>query len=197
MLVTNQAMPEFKTDTAINPADFEEIYRAFRKDVANYTKFRLGDPLDAQDASQETWLGVVKSLGRYQERGRLRSLIMRIATNVCNEAQSRQKSRATTHEAYFAQSPRYTAEGSAESYALAIIGDEEAMRVWAQVEEAMNPDDRQILDLYEKEGLSCGEISQLWGEKYRTTTGRVFRARRARAALAGRLYHQSGLALVY
>jgi RNA polymerase sigma-70 factor, ECF subfamily len=61
---------------------------------ARFARRMLGNQLDAEDAVQETFLRVHRSLGRYREEGRFRPWLFRILANQCRTfAVQRQRNR--------------------------------------------------------------------------------------------------------
>jgi len=55
------------------------LLRRYEGDVYGYLVRLLGNRHDAEDAAQNTFVGVVRSLSRYRERGTFKSWLFRIA----------------------------------------------------------------------------------------------------------------------
>lgn len=64
-------------------ASYQLIYDRFRPTVEGLCRRLLGNPHDAEEATQETFVRVLQALPRFNGRYRLRAWILRIATNVC------------------------------------------------------------------------------------------------------------------
>ena len=64
-------------------AAFEELVAAYRKPLQAYCYRMIGSLQDAEDAVQETLLGVWRGLPGFEARVRCRSWVYRIATNAC------------------------------------------------------------------------------------------------------------------
>ena len=72
-------------------AAFEELVAAYRKPLQAYCYRMLGSLQDAEDAVQETLLGVWRGLPGFEGRSSLRSWVYRIATNACLRLASRRR----------------------------------------------------------------------------------------------------------
>ena len=62
---------------------FERLVTANEKQVFHLAKGKLGNEQDAQDATQETFLKVYTSIGKFRGDCRFSVWVYRIATNVC------------------------------------------------------------------------------------------------------------------
>jgi len=62
---------------------YGSIYSRYQRSVYNVCYRMLGQPDDAQEATQETFLRVYQALGRFNGHYQLAPWIIRIATNVC------------------------------------------------------------------------------------------------------------------
>lgn len=79
MLVLYLSMLDKKADKQT----FEQIYRKHHEDIFRCTYHLLGNDRDVEDAMQETWLGVLKSMPLLKDRDDsfVRAYIMGIARN--------------------------------------------------------------------------------------------------------------------
>lgn len=66
-----------------DPAAFEEIYLRFSDMVYNLALRMSGDPEEAADLTQETFLRVFRHLAGFRARSSLRTWIYRITVNCC------------------------------------------------------------------------------------------------------------------
>jgi len=71
---------------------FDEVMRLHEKQVLNTALRLLGNLQDAQDAAQETFLRLYKSLNRLPDVLAIKSWLYRVTVNVCNDMH-RQRSR--------------------------------------------------------------------------------------------------------
>lgn len=129
----------------------------------------LGDPDDAEDAAQETFLRALRALPRFRGEASFRTWLFRIAINTClNWKRDRRptepldESRSLTP--FLADSP--------ETVALRRL----------QVTEALNtlrPHHRAVLLLKEREGWSVAEIGAALRWNKKRVENELYRARRA------------------
>lgn len=69
---------------------FAELYRRHYPAIQRYLRRRLGDPELVEDVVAETFMGALRSLGRYRDRGLpFRSWLYRIATVQASQARRR------------------------------------------------------------------------------------------------------------
>jgi RNA polymerase sigma-70 factor (ECF subfamily) len=160
--------------------------------VFNLAARLLGDPEEARDASQEVFLQVYRTLGRFEGRSSLKTWIYRIVVNQCHNRQRwwrrRRKERSCPIDALTPADETRLAEAGPQGE-----GPEEALsrRERAQaVQEALlrlSFDHRTVLLLREVEELSCEEIGGTLSLPEGTVKSRLARAREAlRRALADR-----------
>jgi RNA polymerase sigma-70 factor, ECF subfamily len=77
---------DFKLIEAFRSGDekaFEEIVRRYHRQVANIIYLTLGNREEVDDLSQEVFVRVFRSLGRFEYDSSLYSWIYRIAVNLC------------------------------------------------------------------------------------------------------------------
>jgi RNA polymerase sigma factor (sigma-70 family) len=72
-----------------DPGGFEELLRRYGKPVFNFIRRFLGDPEGARDVFQETMVGVLRSLDRYDRSRPFLPWAMGIAVNRCHEERRR------------------------------------------------------------------------------------------------------------
>jgi RNA polymerase sigma-70 factor (ECF subfamily) len=160
--------------------------------VFNLAARLLGDPEEARDASQEVFLQVYRTLGRFEGRSSLKTWIYRIVVNQCHNRRRwwrrRGKERSCPIDALTPADETRLAEARPPGE-----GPEEALsrRERAQAVQAallqLSFDHRTVLLLREVEELSCEEIGETLSLAEGTVKSRLARAREAlRRALADR-----------
>ncbi len=70
---------------------FDEVYREFAPMVYNLTLRMSGSPERAQDLSQEVFLRVFRSLGRFKGKSSLKTWVYRITVNHCRSKLGRRR----------------------------------------------------------------------------------------------------------
>ena len=73
---------------------FDEVMRLHEKQVLNTALRLLGNLPDAQDAAQETFLRLYKSLNRLPDVLAIKSWLYRVTVNVCNDMHRQRRRRA-------------------------------------------------------------------------------------------------------
>jgi RNA polymerase sigma-70 factor (ECF subfamily) len=145
--------------------------------VFNLAARLLGDPEEARDASQEVFLQVYRTLGRFEGRSSLKTWIYRIVVNQCHNRRRWWRRRGK--------------ERSCPIDALTPADETLSRRERAQAVQAallqLSFDHRTVLLLREVEDLSCEEIGETLSLAEGTVKSRLARARESlRRALADR-----------
>lgn len=63
----------------------DELIRLYYPVILRYCLWHMPDKDSAQDAVQETFLKLVRFIGRYEPRGQFRAFLYRIAANTCTD----------------------------------------------------------------------------------------------------------------
>jgi RNA polymerase sigma-70 factor (ECF subfamily) len=157
--------------------------------IRRYVGGLLRDPVDADDATQETFPRAYRECGSLRDPEAVAPWLYRIATRVCLDRlreRARRRRRESTADSDFEFGPDQ--EPSAE---LVIEQDEMSSCVQTYVED-MRDNYRAVLLLHDVHGLSCPEIAALLGDSPGAVKIRLHRARgRLRDAL------RSGCAFSY
>lgn len=146
---------------------FERLYRRHVRDVYGFSLGVLGNPTDAEDVTQTTFLNAYRALARGERVDNPRSWLLRIAQNVC-----RQRFRAA------ARRPQEV-ELDAELQAAA---SDEAAPTAEEIRAALMHlafNQRTVLVLREIEGRPYTEIAETMGLSVSAVETLLFRARRA------------------
>jgi RNA polymerase sigma-70 factor (ECF subfamily) len=151
--------------------------------VFNLAARLLADAEEARDLSQEVFLQVFRTLGRFEGRSSLRTWIYRIVVNQCRNRQRWWRRRRRGHSLPLqdltdAQEARLSAAQPEQGPQQELERRDRAREVQAALS-TLSFDHRAILMLREVEGLSCEEIAQALALPAGTVKSRLARAREA------------------
>lgn len=163
---------------------FEDLVSAYEKKVYNLALRMTGNPQDAEDMAQESFLKAYSSLPSFRGDSRFSVWLYRIVSNVCLDYLRKKNKRGTVSLSVedddgedtqldlpdTSQSPEEVLEKKL---------TRDAVRRGL---DSLPPDARQILLLREIEGLSYEEIGEVLGLESGTVKSRIFRARKKLAA---------------
>lgn len=154
------------------PAIFETYYdRIYR-----YVLGMMGDPADAEDLTQETFLRAYHQRGSLREAGALVTWLYQIATHVCLD-QLRQRTRRAPLESEVDPDEVDVADPHEPSLQKAL--EQTEMSACVQRYIAGLPDNyRVVILLHDVHGLTGPEISAMLGLSLETVKIRLHRARR-------------------
>lgn len=167
-----------------NVNDFEKLVTAYEKNVYNIALRMVGDPEDAADMTQETFIKAYRSLSGFRGDSKFSSWLYRIASNVCldflrSRSRHPQVSLSTVDEDDRATFELPDMRQNPEEQLMKKLGMEAVRRGLEQLPEQQ----RQILVLRELGGLSYAELAQTLGLEEGTVKSRIFRARKRLCAL--------------
>ncbi len=167
-----------------NVNDFEKLVAAYEKNVYNIALRMVGDPEDAADMTQETFIKAYRALSGFRGDSKFSSWLYRIASNVCldflrSRSRHPQVSLSTVDEDDRATFELPDMRQNPEEQLMKKLGMEAVRRGLEQLPEQQ----RQILVLRELGGLSYAELAQTLGLEEGTVKSRIFRARKRLCAL--------------
>lgn len=167
-----------------NVNDFEKLVAAYEKNVYNIALRMVGDPEDAADMTQETFIKAYRALSSFRGDSKFSSWLYRIASNVCldflrSRSRHPQVSLSTVDEDDRATFELPDMRQNPEEQLMKKLGMEAVRRGLEQLPEQQ----RQILVLRELGGLSYAELAQTLGLEEGTVKSRIFRARKRLCAL--------------
>ena len=167
-----------------NVNDFEKLVTAYEKNVYNLALRMVGDPEDAADMTQETFIKAYRALSSFRGDSKFSSWLYRIASNVCldflrSRSRHPQVSLSTVDEDDRATFELPDMRQNPEEQLMKKLGMEAVRRGLEQLPEQQ----RQILVLRELGGLSYAELAQTLGLEEGTVKSRIFRARKRLCAL--------------
>lgn len=67
----------------------DELIELYYPAILRYCLWHMPDAESAQDATQETFLKLVRFIGRYEHRGQFKAFLYRIAANTCTDLRRR------------------------------------------------------------------------------------------------------------
>jgi len=149
---------------------FEEIVRARMDGVHRLTYAILGEPADAQDAAQETFVAAWRQLRRLRDPDQFDSWLQRIAVNSARMVHRGRRRRSVREIT--------TANFEASAQAVDTAADADAL-VLDRALRRLDIDQRSILVLHHLEGRSLDELAAILGVPVGTVKSRLFTARRA------------------
>lgn len=167
-----------------NINDFEQLVTAYEKNVYNLALRMVGDPDDAADITQETFIKAYHALGSFRGDSKFSSWIYRIASNVCLDFLRSRSRRAQVPLSF----ENEDAEGEIELPDMSqnpekVLMKKLSMEAVRRGMEKLPPKQRQILVLRELCGLSYAELAQTLSVEEGTVKSRIFRARKRLCAI--------------
>lgn len=167
-----------------NVNDFEKLVTAYEKNVYNLALRMVGDPDDAADITQDTFIKAYRALGSFRGDSKFSSWLYRIASNVCLDFLRSRSRRAQTSLSFESEDGETDIElpdmsGNPEEVLMKKLSMEAVRRGM----EKLPPRQRQILVLRELCGMSYAELAQTLGLEEGTVKSRIFRARKRLCAI--------------
>jgi len=164
-----------------NHSAFEQLIHDNEKRIYNLILRMVGDPEDALDLSQETFLNAWKGLSSFHGDSTFSTWLYRLASNVCLDFLRRKKRRQDTLGAPLSLDDEETPSPPADT---ALKPDEylehkERARALYRALAELPENHREILMLRELSGLSYQEISDTLQLDLGTVKSRLTRARTA------------------
>ena len=160
--------PLFASRFALDPErSFERLYRKHVRDVYAFSLGILGNPDDAEDVTQTTFMNAYRALARGDGIDNPRAWLLKIAHNVC-----RQRFRTAARRPQEVELAHELAEAFTEEEPPAADEIRAALKHLAF-------NQRTVLVLREIEGLSYAEIADTMGTTPSAVETLLFRARRA------------------
>lgn len=167
-----------------NVNDFEKLVTAYEKNVYSLALRMVGDPEDAADMTQETFIKAYRSLSSFRGDSKFSSWLYRIASNVCLDFLRSRSRHPQVSLNSSDEDERTTFElpdmsRNPEEQLMKKLSMEAVRRGLEQLPEQQ----RQILVLRELGGLSYAELARILGIEEGTVKSRIFRARKRLCAL--------------
>ncbi len=155
-------------------AAFAELFTRYERRIYSFVYRMMGNPEDAFDLTQETFLKAYRALGKTDEELNVNAWLHRIASNACMDVlRRRQRLRWLPWENAKHDRPSGREEDDPEG---SVVGGETQAAV-QRVLDAMSPRNRQAMVLREYEGLSCEDIGEIMGVSRSAVKSMLFRGR--------------------
>ena len=156
-------------------AAFEQIYRRHAEMVFNLALRMTGDPEEAADVSQETFLRVHRYCDRFRGRSSLKTWIYRVTVNCCRSRFRRNQTWRTRVVSGSLERVEQVADRrrGPEDRALARDRGEVVMQALQRLPDPF----REAVVLRDLEGLSYEEIARVLGTRIGTVRSRIARGR--------------------
>lgn len=150
-------------------AAFAELVRTYHPGLVRLAATFVPSPAMAEEVAQETWVGVVRGIGRFEGRSSLKTWIYTILVNRARTAGAREPRTVSLSAGDDPLEGRFTGGSWAEPVTAWDEGIEDrldAPELAERVRAAMAslPEvQRQVVTLRDVEGLSSGEVCELLG----------------------------------
>ncbi|HMA33388.1 MAG TPA: sigma-70 family RNA polymerase sigma factor [Chloroflexia bacterium] len=149
---------------------FAAIYEYYSTAIHRYAYRMLGNPEQADDLTQETFIRAYQSLSRLDQDPNLSAWLYRIASNACLDALRRRQ--RITWLPMLDRSER-DAEFTTDDFAPQVVEADVVRRVLAEMPAPLS----MTLVLRSSEGFSCEEIAEIMNVPKGTVFSRLARAR--------------------
>jgi len=159
---------------------FEKLVTEYEKAVYAIAQRMTGNPEDAADMTQETFIKAYNSLQSFRGDSKFSVWLYRIASNVCLDfLRSRSRKQTVSLSVEDDEGEEAQLDIADESQSPEVLLERGLTRnAVRRGLDALPPDYRQILLLREIQGLSYDEISAALGIDIGTVKSRIFRARK-------------------
>ena len=148
--------------------EFERLVREWQQPVYGLALRMLGDPGEAEDATQEVFVRLLRNLDRYDSDREFRPWIYRVATNIVLNRIRARKTRREKEQA--------AARERVEALEDATVEKSELEGVVRDQLQHLEHEDRAMLVLHYYEGLSKSETATALGVRRTTLHARLDRA---------------------
>lgn len=147
----------------------DQLVQRWHPRLLRYAQFHVGSPETAADLTQETWISIVRGIGRLADPSAFPTWAYRIVTNKCRDWLRRRRiERSILDESAqqaFDHAASRAAAGSMEGEAV-----EKALS-------SLDADDRTMVRLYYFEELTVSQVADIFGIPAGTVKSRLHRCR--------------------
>lgn len=155
-----------------NPAVLEAMLDEYGAPVYRLALSILRDPVDSQDAAQDTFVQAAAALHRYQLGTNFKAWLLKIAVNNCRMTLRKRAVRRTLQHAWeslISLSPRHP------GIEAQVVQSETRTELWSLVD-GLDEKHRLVVVLRLAHDMSVSEISQLLGVNEKTVYTRLYDA---------------------
>ena len=131
--------------------------------VYRFCARRIGEDL-AEDAAQETFITMQRTIKKYEGRSSLSTWLLGIAHNHCRNLSRKQKAAPVPVEEWF--------DAAAPDHGNRVVAQETLRNAL----NGLSDDHREVVVLHEVEGLTYGEIAEIMGVPEGTVKSRLYHA---------------------
>jgi RNA polymerase sigma-70 factor (ECF subfamily) len=156
-------------------AAFEAIYQRYERRIYSYIYRLMGNPEDASDLTQDTFVKAYQALPRAQGEMNLSAWLHRIASNTCLDVLRRRRLVQWLPWDVFDTNPAIE-PAAPDDPAGSYVRQETSAEV-QRILKKLSPKHRVALVLKEYQGLSCDEIAEVMGTSRSAVKSLLFRAR--------------------
>ncbi len=153
-----------------NEKAFVMLVGLYQQPMLRLARSIASSPAVAEEAVQDTWIGVLRGIDRFEGRSSLKTWLFRILVNRVRSAESREPSQASIGEAPAVNPGRFDADGQWADPVAPWIEETDARldaAAWSPILKAaiddLPPRQRQIVLLRDVEGLSSAEACDVLG----------------------------------
>lgn len=157
-----------------NMAAYEQLYAAHGQRMQSVARNLLGNAHDAEDAVQEAFLKVHRSIGNFRGQSALSTWIFRILVNSCYDLRRKRLRRQETPEEDLV--PENQSESRWDPPAPATADHPLRMALETSVAQ-LTDDQRRVFVLFEVEGFSHAEIAEMLGISEAGSKNRLYQAK--------------------
>ncbi len=162
---------------------FDMLVTRYSRSVFNLAGRFFRQPEAREDITQETFIKAYQSLHTYRRGASFERWLMRITINACYDELRRLKRRQEFNLADLTDDEVRWLEDALAKPALEKFEqaerNEQAAALAEKLLQTLSPEDRMVLLLYERDGLSTAEIAEITSWSRSKVKVRLFRARRA------------------
>lgn len=161
-------------------AAFRELVETHKKKVYFLARDMVGNPVDAEDVSQEVFLKVFRSFDTFNREAKLGSWLYRITYNACidhlrKRAATPEPMEDATLEAGFRDHPQLSGSPASPDPALAAERAQLRERIERALE-SVSPQEKAVFLLRHHEDLALGDIAEALGLSVGSVKSYLFRA---------------------
>lgn len=159
---------------------YTELVRRYQQRLYSFVFRLLRHREEAEDATQEVFMRVFRSLPSYRPESSFTSWLYRIASNYCMDIlrKRRQKVVSLFYKNIEEEEERLLEIPDASGDPESLFGDAELKRTLQNAIDGLPPKYRLVILLRHREGLSYQEIADITGLPEGTIKAQIFRARR-------------------